>query len=202
MRFASFATAPCLMKVMAPENATFTGCGRDFVADNDFTPDGVTPTPLNEFDAEFVFSPADPSLKQIPFTCAASRLPAVRCNRAVRCKRAPTAQLYKRWRPCVLCGPLSSPPWAVTMPSPSRSYVPRPAARARTRRHWRACSTSSTWAPSSTQRRAPRRACKKLPPRTAQPPYPVQTGPSLCGRRAPPSSQVTSTPTATPSPRS
>lgn len=69
VRFVNFATAPCMMKVMAPQNATFGGCGRDFVADNDYDENAV-PTPLEEFDAEFKFSPADPELKQIPFTCA------------------------------------------------------------------------------------------------------------------------------------
>jgi hypothetical protein len=56
------------MKLAAPKNASFGGCGRSFTA----APDPEA-TPLENFDAEFVFptsaSPADPKKKQIPFTC-------------------------------------------------------------------------------------------------------------------------------------
>ena len=71
VRYASgFATAPCLQKVAAPLDAAFGGCGRLFTSPGNFA--GDTPTPLAEYDAEFVFGGADATLKQIPFT----RVPA------------------------------------------------------------------------------------------------------------------------------
>ena len=70
VRFAStFATAPCLQKVAAPRRgASFRGCGRLFTSPGNFA--GATPTPLDQYDAEFLFGSYDPDLKQIPFTCA------------------------------------------------------------------------------------------------------------------------------------
>ena len=70
VRFASpRATEPCLQKVAAPESAPFGGCGRPFISPGNF--DGLEPTPVAQYDAEFLFGAAEDSLKQIPFTCAA-----------------------------------------------------------------------------------------------------------------------------------
>ena len=67
VKFASsFATAPCLQQIATPADAG--GCGRTFVGPNNFQ--GLPPTPVTEYDAEFTFGSGDRDLKQIPFTCA------------------------------------------------------------------------------------------------------------------------------------
>ena len=67
MRWASpFSTSPCMLMLVAPKNES--GCDRGYV-----TQGNAGATPLNEYDAEMVFTTDDeysPRRKQVPFTCA------------------------------------------------------------------------------------------------------------------------------------